>query len=224
MDRIKVLCAEDDTLTRLEIKEKLEGKGWEVIEAKDGVEAFEKYRQYEPDLVILDVDMPCRSGLEVLQLIQVNDLQTPVVIYSSLAGEEDLKSGFANGAKVYMIKNYSVAVLLEQVERLIYGPDAVIVTLAEGVTYDFLEAELQIGEQCDKLSGLESKVFAVLCKNKNKLSRRDLLLQAGWNSTEVHLEAQLNKVIRKLRRLLEKTEKLEIVLDKGNGYWLKAKK
>lgn len=220
---MKVLCAEDDALTRLEIREKLETKGWEVIEAGDGVEAFEKYKQCEPDLVILDVDMPCRSGLEVLQLIQVNDLQTPVVIYSSLAKEEDLKAGFANGAKVYVIKNYSVDILLEQVERLSREQNTAVVSLAEDVTYDFTSAKLQVGEESEKLSMLESKVFAILCKNKNKLSRRDLLLQAGWNSTEVHLESQLNKVIRKLRKILERTEEVEIVLDKGNGYWLKAK-
>lgn len=109
-------------------------------------------------------------------------------------------------------------------ERLINGLNTAIITLAEGVTYDFSKAELQIGEQCDKLSMLESKVFIVLCKNKNKLSKRDLLLQAGWNSTEIHLELQLNKVICKLRQLLKRTEKVEIVLNKGNGYWLKTLK
>ena len=59
MNGIKILCAEDDRLTRLEIKEKLETMGWEVIEAVDGVEAFEKYKSCNPDLIVLDVDMPC---------------------------------------------------------------------------------------------------------------------------------------------------------------------
>ena len=87
---IKVLCAEDDRLMRLEMKEKMTAKGWEVIEAVDGKEALVKYKKYRPDIVVLDVNMPKRSGLEVLQLIRVNDLQTPVVIYSSLAEEKDL--------------------------------------------------------------------------------------------------------------------------------------
>ena len=95
---IKVLCAEDDRLMRLEMKEKMTAKGWEVIEAVDGKEALVKYKKYRPDIVVLDVNMPKRSGLEVLQLIRVNDLQTPVVIYSSLAEEKDLKIGLCQGA------------------------------------------------------------------------------------------------------------------------------
>ena len=82
---IKVLCAEDDRLMRLEMKEKMTAKGWEVIEAVDGKEALVKYKKYRPDIV-------------VLQLIRVNDLQTPVVIYSSLAEEKDLKIGLCQGA------------------------------------------------------------------------------------------------------------------------------
>lgn len=95
---IKVLCAEDDRLMRLEMKEKMTAKGWEVIEAVDGKEALVKYKKYRPDIVVLDVNMPKRSGLEVLQLIRVNDLQTPVVIYSSLAEEKDLKIGLLSGS------------------------------------------------------------------------------------------------------------------------------
>ena len=91
--------------------------------------------------------MPKRSGLEVLQLIRVNDLQTPVVIYSSLAEEKDLKNGLCQGAQVYLVKNYSVALLLEQVERLIGKTASSVIGLTDNITYDFAKAELCIGEQ-----------------------------------------------------------------------------
>ena len=155
--------------------------------------------------------MPKRSGLEVLQLIRVNDLQTPVVIYSSLAEEKDLKIGLCQGAQVYLVKNYSVALLLEQVERLIGKTASSVIGLTDNITYDFAKAELCIGEQRQKLTMLESKVFAILCKNKNRLSPREVLLLAG-----------LNKVIRKLRKLLMRENQVKIILDKGNGYWLKT--
>ena len=185
---IKVLCAEDDRLMRLEMKEKMTAKGWEVIEAVDGKEALVKYKKYRPDIVVLDVNMPKRSGLEVLQLIRVNDLQTPVVIYSSLAEEKDLKIGLCQGAQVYLVKNYSVALLLEQVERLIGKTASSVIGLTDNITYDFAKAELL----------------------------------AGWNSTAYNYESQLNKVIRKLRKLLMRENQVKIILDKGNGYWLKT--
>ena len=77
-------------------------------------------------------------------------------------------------------------------------------------------------EQRQKLTMLESKVFAILCKNKNRLSPREVLLLAGWNSTAYNYESQLNKVIRKLRKLLMRENQVKIILDKGNGYWLKT--
>ena len=52
MEKVQILFAEDDTLTRLEVKEKMEEKGWEVIEAEDGIKAFERYEDYKPSLVI----------------------------------------------------------------------------------------------------------------------------------------------------------------------------
>lgn len=223
MERIRVLYAEDDELTRLEVREKMEAKGWEVIEARDGIEAIEMYKRCGPDVIILDVDMPRRTGLEVLQLIRVNDLLTPVVIYSSLAKEEDLMAGLACGAEVYIIKDYSVTILLMQIEKLLHKRSAEEIELTEGVFYDFATTRLKIGNRTQKLSMLESKVFAILCKNKNKLSQRELLLQAGWNSNEPNIEAQLNKVMSKFKQLLKDAEGVEIVLDKGNGYWLKER-
>lgn len=223
MEKIKVLCAEDDTLTRLEIKEKMEEKGWEVIEAMDGVQACDKYQQYNPDLIILDLDMPRRTGLEVLQLIRTNDLEIPIVIYSALADEENLRAALKSGTKNYILKTYSVVFLLELVESLISKENTDIVTLAEGVVYYISKAELQVGEECYKLTVMEGKVFTVLCKNKNKLSPKELLLEAGWNYAPSDKSLQLNKVISKFRKLLEKSGKVDIVSDKGNGYWLKAK-
>lgn len=223
MEKIKVLCAEDDTLTRLEIKEKMEEKGWEVIEAVDGVQACDKYQQHNPDLIILDLDMPRRTGLEVLQLIRTNDLEIPIVIYSALADEENLRAALKSGTKNYILKTYSVVFLLELVESLISKENTDIVTLAEGVVYYISKAELQVGEECYKLTVMEGKVFTVLCKNKNKLSPKELLLEAGWNYAPSDKSLQLNKVISKFRKLLEKSGKVEILSDKGNGYWLKIK-
>ena len=223
MANIKVLCAEDDELMRVEMKEKITAKGWEVVEAADGEEALKKYKECQPDVIILDMDMPKQMGLEVLQLIRVSDLQIPVVIYSSLAEESKLQSALDCGAQIYLIKNYSVDLLVTQVEKWIKPKETAVLTLAQGVTYDFSKAELCISEQHTKLSMLENKVLDILCKNKNKLSTREVLLKAGWDKTDNNLELQLNKVICRLRKLLGETDQVEIILDKGKGYWLKTR-
>ena len=221
MEKIQVLVAEDDALTRMEVREKMEAKGWGVIEAEDGIKALDRYEEHKPDLVILDIDMPGRTGLEVLQLIRTRDLETPVIIYSSLTAEQDLLAGFRCGAKVYLVKNYSVTVLVAQAETLLRDKEEVdVLLLAEGVTYAVPSSVLTVGGESVQLTKLESKVFTVLCKNPNQLIKRDLLLKAGWDSDEVRFELQLNKVIRRLRILLSPANSVEIVTDKGNGYWL----
>ncbi len=220
MEKVQILFAEDDTLTRLEVKEKMEEKGWEVIEAEDGIKAFERYEDYKPSLVILDVDMPGRTGLEVLQLIRTRDQDTPVIIYSSLTSEKDLLAGLRCGAKVYLVKNYSVAILIAQAESLLSDKqEAETISLAKNVTYNLISSVLIVGEQAIKLTMLENKIFTLLCKNPNKLIKRELLLKAGWDSDEARFELQLNKVIRRLRFVLSPVASIEIVTDKGNGYW-----
>ncbi len=220
MEKVQILFAEDDTLTRLEVKEKMDEKGWEVIEAEDGIKAFERYEDYKPSLVILDVDMPGRTGLEVLQLIRTRDQDTPVIIYSSLTSEKDLLAGLRCGAKVYLVKNYSVAILIAQAESLLSDKqEAETISLAKNVTYNLISSVLIVGEQAIKLTMLENKIFTLLCKNPNKLIKRELLLKAGWDSDEARFELQLNKVIRRLRFVLSPVASIEIVTDKGNGYW-----
>ena len=79
---------------------------------------------------------------------------------------------------------------------------------------------LIIGEQTEKLSKLESKIFLILCKNRNKLTSRKLLLTVGWYGDDSSYHLQLNKIINKLRNLLKSTDEVSITTDKGNGYWL----
>ena len=70
------------------------------------------------------------------------------------------------------------------------------------------------------LSTLEGKILAVLCKNPNQLVQKDLLLEIGWNSTDVNWESQLIKTISKLRKLLEECEGINLRNDTRKGYWL----
>ena len=73
-----ILYAEDDSMTVMEVQEKLENNGYEVIVAYDGNEALEKIIACKPDLIVLDVDMPGKDGLEVLQFIRLQDSQTQI--------------------------------------------------------------------------------------------------------------------------------------------------
>lgn len=223
MRKIKVLYAEDDILTRMEVKERMEEKGWEVVEAGDGVEAFRRYGEDSPDIVVLDVDMPGYTGFEVLQLIRSTDHETPVVIYSSLAEEKDLQTGYDVGVNNYLVKEYSPAILVAQIQNYLRDKQEDIIILGDQVSYDLRTNCLKTKDRTEKLSMLEGRIFVALCKNRNKLTERSLLLQIGWKTDDAQYQVQLNKVIGKLREILKKVPSVSIVTDRGNGYWLRSK-
>ena len=102
---VKILYAEDDFLTREVVAERLENEGYSVVLAKNGKEAWTEFQKDSFNAVILDVDMPIYNGYEVAGLIQSENLQVPLIFYSSLANVDNIKQGFNNGAKVYIVKS-----------------------------------------------------------------------------------------------------------------------
>lgn len=174
-----ILYAEDDSMTVMEVQEKLENNGYEVIVAYDGNEALEKFIACKPDLIVLDVDMPGKDGLEVLQFIRLQDSQTPVIIYSCLIDEEKQIKGLEWGANVYLLKNYSPTLLLAQIQRCIARSGEEVIRLSKQVEYDFSACNLRVSDVVYHLTMLENKIFSILCKNRNTLVAREDLLKAG---------------------------------------------
>jgi DNA-binding response OmpR family regulator len=103
---MKVLLIEDDKFLRTVLEKKLSNENIEVISAVDGEEALEKLVSTKPDLVLLDIILPKRSGFSILEEIRKDpDLkQTPVLIISNLGQEEDITKGLNLGAVEYFVK------------------------------------------------------------------------------------------------------------------------
>lgn len=99
----------------MEVAEQLEERGFEVIVATNGTEALKLFRERQPNVVLLDVDMPGHNGFEVLQIIRLTDHYTPIVIYSSLGDEANQMRGLESGAYTYLVKNCAPAVVAAQV-------------------------------------------------------------------------------------------------------------
>lgn len=221
MEKLKVLYAEDDPLTVMEVAEQLEEKGFEVIVATNGTEALKLFRERQPNVVLLDVDMPGHNGFEVLQIIRLTDHYTPIVIYSSLGDEANQMRGLESGAYTYLVKNCAPAVVAAQVYNCLSKNGSDKICLGEKSFFDLLSGELWIGERKEKLVGLEFKIFTMLCRNREKTVSRELLIKAGWDKDDYKLHLQLNKYISILRHKISLTS-ASIVTDKFNGYMLKV--
>jgi CheY-like chemotaxis protein len=114
-----VLIADDESSIRLLVHATIESDDYTVIEASDGAQAWALAQQLKPSLVLLDVQMPGQSGLEVLRSIKADpDLKaTRVILLTSKAQERDIEVGLIAGADFYLTKPFSPLDLLTRVEE-----------------------------------------------------------------------------------------------------------
>ena len=117
----KILIA-DDEIEILEIMaKKISERGYDVVTASDGEEAWQKIKSESPDIIVLDLNMPGRNGFEVLQELRENPPEEkwqPVIIVSARTELEDVKKGLALEADHYLTKPCSVEYVLMAIKRM----------------------------------------------------------------------------------------------------------
>lgn len=119
---MKILVVEDDAFFQKFYTGKLAEKGFEVFLAVDGDDALQKITAIKPDLVLLDIIMPKKDGFEVLAIIKANPelRDIPIIVFSSLGQDEDIKKAKDLGAVDYMYKSfYDFDLLLSKINT--YG-------------------------------------------------------------------------------------------------------
>jgi DNA-binding response OmpR family regulator len=117
----KVLVADDEPNIVISLEFLMKREGYDVSIARDGQEALEAIRRLRPDLVLLDVMMPLRSGLEVLQAVRADEAVagTRILMLTAKGRETDMAKGLALGADAYMTKPFSTRELAERVRGLL---------------------------------------------------------------------------------------------------------
>ena len=118
----KILLVEDDRFLIKAVYTKLTQKGFEVVLANDGDEAISKAKAEKPELVLLDMVLPKKSGFEVLRELKGNPetASIPVFILSNLAQDQDIQEGKALGAEDYIVKsNTSLSAIVDKVANFL---------------------------------------------------------------------------------------------------------
>jgi CheY-like chemotaxis protein len=117
----KILVAEDNPVSSELIMEVLSGRGYEVMEAADGREALRKIEENQPDLVLLDIQLPIMDGFAVLAEVRRNPrfANMRVVAVTANAMKEDREKGMRAGFDAYISKPIDIAALRLQVDELL---------------------------------------------------------------------------------------------------------
>lgn len=122
MDTIKLLVCDDSALTRRRMVNYLTSLGYtDVIEATNGIEAVERYKEHRPDGVFLDIIMPEKDGIEVVKELIEFDPNAKIIMASSVGTQGNLKTALSLGACDFIQKPVTEEALESVIERIIRG-------------------------------------------------------------------------------------------------------
>ena len=218
---MKILIVEDEDMIREGISDYLSDCGYETIEAGDGEEALEQFFNHKVDLVLLDIQMPKRNGLEVLSEIRKSS-QVPVLMLTAFQDEEYKMSAFAALADGYLEKPFSLSLLKVRVDAIFkrYYDTGRIFTYRD-TQVDFDSYSAKVAGQEVAVNAKELEILDYLAKNEGRALTRPQIIDAVWKMTdEVPFDRVIDVYIKELRKKLD----LDCILTVRNvGYKLERK-
>ncbi|NML42081.1 response regulator transcription factor [Chitinophaga sp. G-6-1-13] len=225
--QIRLLLVEDETVLAGVVKETLEMKGFEVIYAADGQEGWQLYRQHQPDVCVIDVMMPRKDGLTLVQEIRATDTHTPLIFLTAKSEVQDVLKGFHAGADDYIKKPFSMEELILRIHALLkrtLAPAAPAASQGQlrlgNYLFDYPRQELHYGGETRRLSQREADLLKMLADNVNNItSRKDMLLSI-WGDDSFFNARNMDVYITRMRKYLQQDENIQIVNVRGRGFKL----
>lgn len=223
----RVLVVEDDPSIAIGLRINLESEGYEVHVADDGEAGLELARTIAPDLVLLDLMLPKKNGLEVLHDLRNEGSTTPVIILSAKSGEMDKVAGLELGAEDYVAKPFSLAELLARVRvALRRGTTAAAVPeRRKGIVFGDVEIDVEARNvkrtgDLVEMTAREFDVLVCLINEKGKVLSRDDIFRRVWGPNHHGTARTVDNFIQQLRAKLEldPQEPVHILTVRGVGY------
>ncbi len=216
MSNLSVLIVDDEMRMRRVIADYLRIKGYETLEAADGVEALEVFYEKHPDLVILDVMMPKKDGWEVCREIR-ETYRTPIIMLTARSEEADELQGFELGADEYVAKPFSLKVLSARIEAILRRKSDTVSTNPSRLRIDKLAREVYVDDTLVQLTYTEFELLEYLMINKGVALSRDRILNSVWQYDYDGDARTVDTHIKKLRsKLGEVGNRIKTV--RGIGY------
>ena len=228
MPRRKVLVVEDDAAIRRGLVDILDFEGFTTLEAADGEEGREMALRLPYDLLLLDLVLPKRDGLEILEELRASRPTTPVIILTARGDEADRVRGLKLGADDYVVKPFSVKELLARVEAVLRRsperPADITTVRVPGGQADLSRREVRFddGERAE-LSEREAELLAYLARNAGRAVSRDEILARVWRLNPQHVATRtIDMHVARLRAKLRDDSADPKVLRtvRGKGYML----
>lgn len=224
---MKILVVDDDLELLGLVSFALRQAGYLALEATDGTKALEAFNREQPDLIILDVNLPGMSGFEVCRRIR-EQAATPIMMLTVRGSEEDEVKGLDLGADDYLTKPFSPRTLLARVRALLRRADAERPTPALSAGDVVLDVEVQTvsvrGGAPVRLTNLEFRLLQYLLANAGHALSVDRLTSHVWGYRGAGDRQLLKQLVHRLRQKIERdpAEPEYLITVPGIGYMLQT--
>lgn len=222
----KILVVEDEQALALGVRDALQHAGFEVEVLHEGSGAVEAIKEGRFDLVVLDLMLPGKNGLDILRELRAEQHDVRVLILTAMADEKDLLKGFEAGADDYMAKPFSPAELVARVaaqfrrQKMDTTPPPQL-ELPDGIVVDLARLEVHRDGEIVPLTPREGDILEYLVRNRDRVVTREDLLLDVWHYRSANVETRTVDIhIVGLRRKIEPDPSKPSLIQtvRGKGY------
>ncbi|MEW6357069.1 MAG: response regulator transcription factor [Planctomycetota bacterium] len=221
---MKILVIEDEEKLASVIERGLRGEQHDVTVCLDGETGMKEALKSDYDCIILDLMLPKRSGIEILDAMRAKEISTPVIILTAKDSVEDRVHGLDHGADDYMVKPFAFAELsarIRSVARRAEAAQPVVLKIAD-VTLDPIKQEVRRGDELLDLTSKEYTLLQYFMSNPNTALSRTMIAENVWDVSFASYSNVIDVYVNFLRKKLDsdRDQKL-IVTVRGVGYMMR---
>ena len=222
---VRILIIEDEKKVAKALREGLTAEHYDVCTAATGEEGFFLASQGSFDLVLLDLMLPQRDGIDVLATLRRRGVQTPVFVLTAKDAIEDRVFGLDQGADDYLIKPFAFSELLARIRALVRRGrmDQILKLQREDLAMDLVTRKVSRGAKLLELTAKEFDILEYLLRHSDCVVSREMLARDVWHVTarETPLDNVIDVTIARLRRKIDDPfEKKLLHTVRGVGFTL----
>jgi DNA-binding response OmpR family regulator len=212
---VRVLIVEDERKLAQVLSSALRAEHYDVVVAATGEDGFYRANAERFDLVVLDLMLPGRSGLEILQTLRQRHVDAPVLILTARDGVDDRVLGLDLGADDYLVKPFALPELLARIRALLRrGRSSEVVRLkVADLEMDLVARRVVRGDRVIDLTGREFDLLEYLLRHQGHLVSREMLAREVWKEPRraTPLDNVIDVQMTRLRRKVDSEGSVRLI-------------
>ncbi len=223
---MRILVVEDDSKIASFIKKGLQEVGFAVDCAADGEEGLDLGQSEPYDTAIVDVMLPKRDGLSLIEALRKEKVKMPILVLSAKRSVDDRIKGLQVGGDDYLVKPFAFSELLARVQALIRrasGATEPTRLIAGELTFDLLTREVTRGGRKIELQAKELSLLEYLMRNSGRIVSKTMILEHIWNYSFDPQTNVVDVLVHRLRNKIDRDFPAKMIHTlRGVGYVLKS--